>query len=309
MERLTYPTLDGGMTNQPTSPHRPVLVTGGTGKTGRRVAARLEALGVPHRIGSRRGEPPFDWDDETTWPSALEGMEAAYLAYSPDLAFPGALEIVRRFTEVAIAHGTSRLVLLSGRGEEAAEAAEAALQRSGAAWTVVRAAWFHQNFSESFLVDPVRSGRIALPAGEVAEPFVDADDIADVAVAALTDDRHVGQVYEVTGPRLLTFADVAASISRALARRVAYLPVTADEYRAGALAAGVPAEEIEPLVELFTTVLDGRNASLSDGVQRALGRPPRDFDDYAREAAAAGIWTSGAREPASHLGSTLGAGP
>lgn len=293
MARLTTRALDGSMTTHTPITTRPVLVTAGTGKTGRRVAERLAWLGVPHRVGSRRGEPPFDWDDESTWPAALDGMGAAYVAYVPDLAAPGGRETVRRFTEAALERGVTRLVLLSGRGEPVARAAEDDLRASGAAWTIVRAAWFNQNFGEHFLYEQVLEGAIALPAGDVAEPFVDAEDLADVAVAALTDDRHVGEVYEVTGPRLLTFADAAASISRALGRPVTYVPVSAEEYRAGALAAGLPPAEVDALVDLFATVLDGRNASLADGVQRALGRPARDFDDYARATAAAGVWDVG----------------
>jgi uncharacterized protein YbjT (DUF2867 family) len=182
------------------------------------------------------------------------------------------------------------MVLLSGRGEEEAEVSERAVQESGAEWTIVRASWFSQNFSEHFLLEPVLSGVIALPAGEVAEPFVDADDVADVAVAALTEAGHDGQIYEVTGPRLLTFADAADEIAKATGRHIEYQSVTPAEYVAAAVDYGVPAEEVEPLAELFSRVLDGRNANLADGVTRALGREPRDFADYARDAAATRVW-------------------
>jgi uncharacterized protein YbjT (DUF2867 family) len=179
---------------------------------------------------------------------------------------------------------------MSGRGEEEAEVSERAVQESGAESTVVRASWFSQNFSEHFLLEPVLSGVIALPAGDVAEPFVDVDDVADVAVAALTEDGHEEQVYEVTGPRLLTFADAADEIAKAAGRDIQYRSVTPAEYVAAAVDYGVPAEEVEPLAELFTRVLDGRNANLTDGVKRALGREPRDFAEYARDAAATGVW-------------------
>ncbi len=266
------------------------LVLGGTGKTGRRVAQRLETLGVPTRIGSRSGTPRFDWDDATTWKPALQDVAAVYVVYYPDLAFPGAAEKIRTFAATAVASGAHRLVLLSGRGEEEAEVSERAVQESGADWTILRASWFAQNFSEHFLLEPVLSGVIALPAGDVAEPFVDADDIADVAVAALTEDGHAGEVYELTGPRLLTFSDVALEISKATDRDIQYLPVTPEEYASAAIEYGVPAEEVEPLTELFSRVLDGRNAHLTDGVQRALGREPRDFTDYARDTADTGVW-------------------
>ena len=268
----------------------PILVIGGTGKTGRRVAARLEQRGLPVRIGSRSGTPPFDWEDRSTWAPALSGTRAAYVAFFPDLAVPGAPEAIAELARVALAGGTRRLVLLSGRGEEEAERAEQELVASGADWTIVRCSWFSQNFSEAHFRDHVMAGELALPAGDVPEPFVDADDIADVAVAALTDDRHVGELYELTGPRLLTFADAAGEIGAAAGRSVRFAPVTEREFADGLAHHGAPTDAISLLRYLFTVVLDGRNASLADGVQRALGRPPRDFREYATAAAAAGAW-------------------
>ena len=181
-----------------------ILVTGGTGKTGRRVAERLNARGMPVRIGSRSGEPPFDWEDRSTWEPALRGTSAAYVSYYPDLAVPGTPELIGALAERALAAGTRRLVLLSGRGEEEAERAEEALKASGAEWTIVRCSWFMQNFSESYFAEPLAAGELALPVGDVREPFVDAEDIADVAVAALTEEGHAGRLYELTGPRPLT---------------------------------------------------------------------------------------------------------
>jgi uncharacterized protein YbjT (DUF2867 family) len=277
-------------TTTPSNDNGLVLVLGGTGKTGRRVAERLDNLGVAVRIGSRSAQPAFDWDDPSTWSAALDGVTAAYVVYYPDLALPGAAETVDAFAKQAVAQGVQHLVLLSGRGEAGARRGEQVIQNSGCAWTIIRASWFCQNFSEDYLLQPVLSGEIALPASDVAEPFVDADDIADVAVAALTDRRHAGQLYEVTGPRLLTFADAAAEISKASGRHVEYVPVTAEEYAAGAAEQGIPAELVGALTDLFAEVLDGRNASLTDGVERALGRPPRDFADYALSAARTGVW-------------------
>lgn len=269
----------------------PTLVVGGTGKTGRRVAARLAARGLPVRIGSRSAEPPFDWEDEATWAPALRGSRAAYVTFYPDLAVPGAVEAVQRFVEIALEQGVNRLVLLSGRGEPEAERAEQVLQASGAEWTILRSSWFALNFSENYLLEPILAGDVALPAGDVPEPFVDADDIADVAVAALTEDGHAGKLYELTGTRLLTFSEAISEIAAATGREIRFTPVTVDEYAAMLGAAGVPVEFIELLTYLFTEVLDGRNTSLAGGVQQALGRPPRDFADYARETAATGVWS------------------
>ena len=267
------------------------LVLGSSGTTGRRVAQRLADRGVPTRLGSRSGQPAFDWADEGTWPAVLENVGAAYLVYYPDLVAPGAVDAVRRFAAAAVAAGVRRLVLLSGRGEEAARHAEQVVMDAGADWTIVRCAFFAQNFSEKGFEDFVRGGTVALPAPEVGEPFVDADDIADVVVATLTEDGHAGQLYELTGPRLLTFAESIAEIAKATGRHLDYRRISAEEFIGGLVELGIPREEAEVFAEIFGTVLDGRNAHLTDGVQRALGRPPRDFADYASTAAATGVWT------------------
>ena len=272
---------------------RMTLVLGGTGKTGRRVVRRLEARGVPVRVGSRSGEPPFDWEDRATWAPTMRDVESVYVSYYPDLAVPGAVETVGSFAELAVRSGVRRLVLLSGRGEEEAQRAEKAVRKSGADWTIVRSSWFSQNFSESYLLEPVLSGEVALPAGDVPEPFVDAEDIADVAVAALTEEGQVGQLYELTGPRLLTFAEAVGEIAEATGREVRYVTVSVERYASMLAEQGVPPAFVGLLTYLFGEVLDGRNAHLADGVRRALGRTPRDFADYAREAAATGVWNGG----------------
>jgi uncharacterized protein YbjT (DUF2867 family) len=267
-----------------------VLVTGATGKTGHRVAELLRARGVPARLGSRSGTPRFDWEFASTWGPALEGAERVYLAYYPDLAIPGATEAVQEFCELAIDWGVRRLVLLSGRGEEEAQLAEQLVIDSGLAWTIVRCSWFNQNFTEGFLLDPILAGEVALPVGDVPEPFVDLDDVADVAVAALTDERHTGQLYELTGPRLLTFEEAVAEIAKAAERHIDYVRTTPDAYETYLADAEVPVDFAWLVKYLFTEVLDGRNAHLADGVQRALGREPKDFADFARESAAHGLW-------------------
>jgi uncharacterized protein YbjT (DUF2867 family) len=273
------------------------LVLGGTGKTGRRVAQRLEARGMPTRVGSRSAEPPFDWQKPETWASALDGVSAAYVSYYPDVAIPGAPEAVRAFAELAARNGVRRLVLLSGRGEEEAQSAELALmevaEEAGIGWTIVRCAWFMQNFDENYLLEPILAGEVALPAGNVPEPFVDAGDIADVAVAALTEDGHAGEIYELTGPRLLTMEEALGEISKATGRGIRFVPVSLEEF-VGAAYGDVPPEFLSFLAYLFGEVLDGRNASTTDGVRRAMGREPKDFTDYARDAAATGVWSKAA---------------
>ena len=268
------------------------LVLGGNGKTGRRVAQRLTERGVPIRIGSRAGEPAFDWSAPDTWGPALRGVRSAYVTYYPDLAAPGASERVGELAALAVKNGVRRLVLLSGRGEEGALLGEKVVRESGAEWTIVRSTWFSQNFSEGAFLDQVRSGEVALPAGSVKEPFVDVEDIADVAVAALTEDRHRGEVYELTGPRLLTFAEATEEIATAAARQIRYVQISVEQYASLLAQLEVPADLASLVTYLFTEVLDGRNARVMDGVERALGRRPRDFRDYARAAAATGVWRS-----------------
>lgn len=270
------------------------LVLGGTGKTGRRVAERLTAAGQTVRLGSRSAVPSFDWDNEKSWDACLKGVTAVYITYAPDLAMPGATDAIEAFVERAKKRGVTRLVLLSGRGEEEAQACERIIQSAGLAWTIVRASWFNQNFSEGAFIDMVLKGAITLPAGDQVEPFVDVDDIADVVVAALTEDHHHGQIYEVTGPRLMSLADVAADLSKATGRDIAYIDVPHEAFVAEVAGSGAPKDVVWMLDYLFSTVLDGRNASLKDGIQRALGRPPKDFADYARDVAATGVWRSAA---------------
>jgi uncharacterized protein YbjT (DUF2867 family) len=281
MDSLTQRRFTGVMTSHDT-PGRDghVLVLGG--KTGHRVLSRLRARGIPARAASRSGETRFDWNDRATWGAALAGIDAAYIAYVPDLAVPGAAETVAAFADQAVGAGARRLVLLSGRGEEEALRTEELVARAGAEWTVVRCSWFNQNFSEGFFVDGIRAGELALPVGDVPEPFVDVEDVADVAVAALTEDGHAGQVYELTGPQLLRFDEAVAAIANAAGREIAYTPVPMDGFAAALREHGEGDDVIWLITYLFTEVLDGRNASLADGVQRALGREPRSFADYAR---------------------------
>lgn len=269
-----------------------VLVLGGTGKTGRRVVERLTKRDVPVRVGSRSGTPPFDWENSPTWASVLQDVGAVYMTYQPDLGAPGAAEAVSAFAELAVASGVRRAVLLSGRNGGEAQRSEQVFQDSGLEWTIVRAGWFDQNFSEGFLLGPVLGGEVALPVGDVPEPFIDADDIADVVVAVLTEEGHAGQVYELTGPRLLTFAEAVAEIAIASGRDVRFVQLSVEQYNSGLKAAQVPDTVVRLLNYLFTTVLDGRNAYLTDGVQRVLGRKPRDFAEYARATAATGVWTA-----------------
>jgi uncharacterized protein YbjT (DUF2867 family) len=270
--------------------NKKILVLGGSGKTGRRIVERLQARHITVRVGSRTAEPPFNWEDPSTWAPALLGATSAYISFFPDIAVPGAPEAIAAFTAQALNGGTRRLVLLSGRGEEEAQRAEQILQDSGADWTIVRCSWFMQNFSESFFLESVLAGEVALPVGDIPEPFVDAEDIADVAVAALTEDGHVGQLYELTGPRMLSFEQAIAEIGQAAGRKLHFKSVSMKAFTQMLTEQGNPADIVDVLGYLFSEVLDGRNAHLTDGVERALGRKPRDFVEFARQTASTGIW-------------------
>lgn len=272
-----------------TNTHQPILVIGANGKTGSRVATKLEAMGQAVRRGSRSAAIPFDWENHDTWAPALTGVQSAYVTYFPDLAFPGAVEKLQALCATAKQVGLSKIVLLSGRGEFHAGRGEDVIKASGIPFTVVRAAWFAQNFSEGYLRDPILGGVLPMPGGDIVEPIIDIDDIADVVVAALTDARYTGEVYEVTGPQLLTFAEMAAILSDELGRPIDYLPISFDDFHANVAQSGG-----DFVADVFTAIaretLDGRNAHLADGVERALGRPPRSFADYAHRAARAGAW-------------------
>lgn len=269
------------------------LVLGATGKTGRRITQRLEAAGLAVRRGSRDAYPRFDWEDRSTWDAVVDGVHAVYICFQPDLAVPGALESIQAFTDLAVKSGVRKLVLLSGRGEIEAQQAERVVQNSGIDWTILRASWFCQNFSEAHFLEPILQGEFALPVGQVAEPFVDVEDIAECAVAALTQPGHTDQLYELTGPRALTFAEAVTEIARSTGRDIEFVAVPADAYRQAMEQEQLPQELIDLVLYLFTTVLDGRNTPIADGVQRALGRPARDFNDYVQRTAATGIWGNG----------------
>ena len=266
-----------------------LLIVNSTGKIGKRVAQRLGAKAISFRGVSRSTPIPFDWQNMATWPAALEHTSAAFVSFVPDLAAPGALAIMEHFVQAARDAGLRKLVLLTGRGEIGAAAAENVIRDSGLAWTIVRAAWFNQNFSEGHLLDSVLEGALYMPAGDRKEAFVDAEDLADVATAALLSDRHNSQIYEVTGPELLSFGEVAAQIGAAANRPYQYHPVTLDEFHAGLLQS-LGREWADLLRIIADETLDGRNAWVGDGVQRALDRPPRNFADFCATVAPTGAW-------------------
>ena len=270
--------------------NQPILIIGNTGKTGSRVQSILDNHGYLTRGASRSSEHCFNWNDATTWPAVMQGVVTAYVTYQPDLAVPQAEETLRNFVAQAKMSGLEHIVLLSGRGEEGAERAERVLQESGLSWGIVRASWFAQNFSEGFMLDGILSGQMVLPYSHTQEPFIDVDDIAEVAVAALTQERFRNKLFEVTGPRSITFAECVQAISEATARTIEYVPIPVDDYIEALKQIGQP-EDVQWLMrELFTVVFDGRNTQTKNGVQEVLGRPATDFNDYVKKTVQTGIW-------------------
>ncbi len=270
----------------------PILIIGKNGKTGSRVNQRLQALGYETRAVSRSTTPSFDWDDPATWAAVIKGACSAYVTYQPDLAVPNAEAAIKAFVRVARENGLEHIVLLSGRGEEGAQRAEKILQESGISWNIVRCSWFCQNFSESFMLEGILAGELVLPAADTIEPFVDADDIADVAVATLTDPSHRNKLYELTGPRALTFTQCVKEISDALGRPVKYTGIPVDAYINALNEQGVPEDYQWLLRELFTVVFDGRNSNVMPGIEEALGRPATDFKIYVQKTIESGVWNT-----------------
>lgn len=268
-----------------------ILVLGANGKTGRRVVEKLQQQGHNDiRLGSRQASPSFDWEDASTWEQAIADAETVYITFQPDLAVPSATHIIDKFSTLATHIGVKKMVLLSGRGEKEAQVCEQIVMRNAAAWTIVRASWFNQNFSESFFFEPILAGHVALPRAEALEPFTDADDIADVVVQALLDDKHNGQVYELTGPELLTFPQAVAEIAKATNRNIQFQALSLEAYTDMLRSFQVPEDYIWLAQYLFAHVLDGRNASLTHDIEKILGRKAKSFANYAKEVASTGIW-------------------
>jgi len=268
-----------------------ILVLGANGKTGRRVVERLEKTeNIAIRLGSRNGKIPFDWEKPETWEAVVKDVDAVYITFQPDLAIPSAADSIEKFTKLAAKSGIQKMVLLSGRGEKEAQDCEEIVKENAKNWTIVRASWFSQNFSESIFLDPVVAGIVALPRAEALEPFTDADDIAEVVTAVLLDDKHNGQTYELTGPRLLTFEQAINEIADAVGRNITFQGLSLTEYIQMLREYQVPEDHIWLVNYLFEQVLDGRNSTITSDIEKVLGRKAKDFSAYAKETAKTGIW-------------------
>ena len=285
---------DGGNLNG-LMPKDTILILGASGKSGRRVAARLRLRGVATRLASRSSPTPFDWSDPTGWDAALDGITAVYMVA------PATVGPADEFVASAQSAGVRRVVLLSGRGADSwgdstfgldMRAAESAVRSSALEWTVLRPNNFAQNFDEDLFLAPLRSGELALPAGETPEPFIDLEDVADVAAEVLTrPSGHIGATYELTGPDALTFGTAVEMISRASGQFITYKQISAAEYTALLVEQGVDAQDAEHVTEMFVLMQGGSLATTTDTVASVLGRPPRSFQDYVLRTAATGVWS------------------
>jgi uncharacterized protein YbjT (DUF2867 family) len=268
-----------------------ILVIGGTGKTGRRVAENLMQSGHNVRVVGRKTTPTFDWDNPETYIASLKDMDRAYIVYYPDLAVPGSRDAITILTEKALEAGLEKVVLLSGKGETEAEACEDIVANSGLNYTLVRASWFNQNFSEGAFLDFVLDGVVALPMPEAEIPFVDADDIANVVSKVLIDDSYNGQTITVTGPQKRTFKEIVNIIAEAIDKPIQFVPISIDEFKKGMQQAGLPDSYVWLFGYLFKEVLGNpENQEVSDDVAKVLGRPAKDFETYAKETTVTGIW-------------------
>jgi len=270
-----------------------ILVLGSNGKTGRRVVERLEQVeNIEIRLGSRNEKIPFDWEKPQTWEAVLQDIDSVYITFQPDLAIPSAEDSIENFTRLATKSGVQKMVLLSGRGEKEAQLCEEMVKQNAKNWTIVQVSWFNQNFSESIFLDPILAGIVALPRAEALEPFTDADDIADVVTAVLLDDKHNGQTYELTGPKLLTFKQVINEIAEVTGRNITFQSLSLEEYNKMLVEYQVPEDHIWLVNYLFEQVLDGRNSTITSDIEKVLGRKAKDFSAYAKETAQTGIWNS-----------------
>ncbi|MGW7681227.1 NAD(P)H-binding protein [Kribbella sp. NPDC054772] len=272
-----------------------ILILSGKGKTGRRVAAQLDARGVPYRLASRSSEQRFDWYDESTWPDTVRGAETAYLA--PPVG-PTGLAQAGKFVQQA--KGLRRLVLLSGRGVgspgrdfavyDGSVELESVVRASSLDWTIVQPAWFAQGFSEDFLRYHVLAGEIRLSAGTGAEAWIDTNDVGDVMTAALLDESYAGQTLEISGPRTLTMTEIADELTKVTGRPISYVDLDPEAHVAELIEQGLTPEDADAVRDLFAVIRNHRSEYVSDGVEKVLGRPARDFSDWARETATTGVW-------------------
>jgi len=264
-----------------------VLIIGGKGKNGRRVAEKLKSHKFNPIVTTRtinahvENERYFDWNDSSTFGPALKNIEIVYIVH-PDTSMLGAEQQIEGLITEMMNQSVSKAVLLSGRGQASVEKCEKILMQSQLDWTVIRSAWFNQNFSEGHFLHGIRSGEVTFMADTVKEPFVDLEDLSDVVVECLIDAVHNGKIYEVTGPELLTFAEAVNVIGVKLKRNIQYQYLNQEAYRQYLKNAGLDEFIAAHMTQAFSEILDGRNENIGKGVTHVLGRDPIKFTDFVK---------------------------
>jgi uncharacterized protein YbjT (DUF2867 family) len=250
---------------------------------GVKAASRTELSG----LGSNAEHVTFDYDNSGTWDGALEGVDRVFLMARPmDIE---ADQVVNPFVDKAVAAGVRRIVIMTALGVDASDdiplrKAELHLQSKSVEHVILRPTWFDQNFSAGFIGDSIRTaGGFYLPAEDAKVGFIDARDIAAVAVKALTEDGHAGKAYPLTGGQALTHTDAASIISDAAGKEITYTSVPEDDARKGMLEQGWPEPAVDYMLMLFSSIRAGAASNTTDTVQQVLGRAPISFEQFAQD--------------------------
>lgn len=275
-----------------------VLVLGGTGKTGGPLVRRLTEEGHGVKCASRSGAAPggaegcrFDWYAAESHGAALDGVGSIYLI--APLGAPDPLQVMQPFIETAIARGVGRFVLLSSslleEGGPAMGMVHAFLRQCAPQWAVLRPSWFMQNFViDPHLTSICSEGAIYSATDDGLVPFIDAEDIAEVALHALTDARPTANDLLITGPQAISYDQVAATIGGVVGRPVRHVRLTAEQLAKRFEDAGIPAEYATMLAGLDRAIAAGAEARTTDIVEKVTGHPPASFESFAQ--AHAGQW-------------------
>ena len=272
-----------------------ILVTGGTGTTGRRLSARLAALGLPYRAATRspkaENDIRFDWADDTTWDAALKDVGRVYLVAPTGV--PDPLPMMIPLMEFAIRSGVKRFVLLSASSLEPdgpmMGRVHAWLRDRAPEWVVLRPSWFMQNFSERQHLESIRDeGAIYTATENGRVGFIDAEDIAAVAAKALSQSEFASGDIVLTGPAALSYDDVARTLSDILDRPVRHRRLSVAGLAARHVAFGLPEAYAETLASMDASIAAGCENRVTDAVARLAGRPANALADFV--AANAEVW-------------------
>ena len=267
-----------------------VLITGGKGKTGRRIASCLRAAGIDIAIGTRTLDGPqdrrFDWADPSS-ASAFNGCDAVYLVAPTDRT--DHLAVMQPLLEEAMARGVQRFVLLSSSllesgGPMMGEVHEW-LAKNAPEWAVLRPSWFMQNFSEGPHAPTIREeGFIYSATGTGRVGFIDAGDIAAAAAATLTATPPLNADVVLTGPEALSYDDVAKIITEVVGRPVRHLSLEPATLAARFVAQGLPTDYANTLAGMDAHIAAGSEDCTTSAVEQLTGQRPTSFRDFANRA-------------------------